>query len=287
MRQAAGSVVVLVLAGLGVGVGRAWAGDPAVEDVVGTWRGRGAWKGCTVAGNAKVVIDVGWKDGAYQVALAGARDDLGAVSLLPQGDGTAIGSRDDLKVVMKAGAPARITLASEGGCTGTLTISRDTTGIAGCDALLALAAVESTCAAAGDSRGAHLDDARGKAAGWKKLRGKAKKAAADQCAADGATLAGALDGNGCLPRTFAIGAGGTGVAACDAYVAGMQRFMMCKNLPIETKQAMQQTTAQMIESFKMMRDPGLPAEARQVAADACKQGLEAVRQSAAAMGCQI
>ena len=94
------------------------ADEPRPEDTVGTWRGRAVWKGCSVAGNAQVVVAVTWQDGVFHADLAGARDDLGDVSLVPRADGTAAGTRDDLKVEMKPGATGqsgKMTLASDAG----------------------------------------------------------------------------------------------------------------------------------------------------------------------------
>ncbi len=279
-------ILALALVLIATGAGIAIAEPPRAEILVGTWRGRAAWKGCTVAGNAKITVGVTWKDGAYQIDLAGARDDLGTVALVPRDDGTAAGTRDDLEVTMKPGASAKITLATDAGCTATLTVARDGSGLAGCDRWMALATVESTCDAAGDARAAHLDDARGKLAGWKKLRGGKRKAADDACAKDAGELAAALGDNGCLP-TVSAGGGLTGVPACDAYVGGVQRYAQCKNVPVEAKQALQQAITQMVEGWKMMREPGMPAEARKAAGDACKQALEALKQAATSVGCAI
>jgi hypothetical protein len=271
VRIAAICVCVCALAGA------ARAGEPRPEDGVGTWRGRATWKGCTVAGAASASIDVTWKDGMFHAALAGARDDLGDVALVPRADGSAIGNHDDLTVTFKPGAPAKLTLTTAAGCNATMTLARDGAGIASCDRLLALATIESTCDA-GDA--SHVTDARGKLAGWKKLRGKARTAAGDQCTKDGDALADALDANGCYPKNGAIS--GTGIAECDAYVAALQRFSQCNVLPVEAKQALQQAMSQMSTTWK-----SLSSEAKQAAADACKQGTEAIRTAATAQGCPI
>lgn len=277
-----GFLAIAVLLGVH---GAALADEPKVEDTVGVWRGRSAWKGCTVTGAAQASVEVTWKDGLYHVALAGARDDLGEVTLAPQADGTTTGAKDDLKVVFKPGASARMTLTSDAGCTATLTLARDGSGIASCDRVLALASVESTCdAAPNDTRGAHLADARGKLAGWKKLRGKPKAAAALACEKDSDALVSSLTQTGCLP---AAGTGGTGVAECDAYVAVLQRYAQCNALPVDAKQALLQAVGQMTDAWKSLRDPSVAPEARKAAADACRQAADALRESAKAQGCPI
>ena len=254
------------------------ADDPKPEDVVGTWRGKATWKDCAVAGGAQGSVEVTWKDGAFHVDLAGARDDLGDVALSPRGDGTLAGARDDLKVTWKVGASAAVTLATDA-CTATLVLARDGSKLAACDRYVALASIEATCDAAGDQRAAHLTAARGKIAGWKKLAGKARKDAEQVCTKDADALAETLTKASCLPPAGRIG---SGVPECDAYIAVMQRFAQCSQLPVQSKQALLQAVSQMGDAWK-----NLPPESRQAAADACKQGADALRQSAAQLGCQI
>lgn len=263
---------------------RAAADEPKPEDTVGTWRGKAIWKGCSVAGKGTVAVDVTFKDGVYQADLAGARDDLGTVSLVPRADGTAAGAANDLKVTWKAG---KLTLATEAGCAATMTLARDASGIASCDRWYALATIESTCDAAGDTRTAHLDDAKGKAATWKKAKGKARTAAGDQCTKDATDLSASLTQNGCLPAAGGAALGGTGVPECDAYIATIQRYAQCPKVPVEAKQAIQQAIGQMAQGWAMLRDPAVSADARKAAADACKQAVDALKQSAAAMGCPL
>jgi hypothetical protein len=273
------AVSVLALAGVS-----AHADEPRPEDTVGRWRGKATWKGCTVTGGPASTVEVTWKDGFFHASLGGVRDDLGDVTLSPQADGTTTGAEHDLEVVFKPGASGRMTLASAGGCTAVVTLARDGSGVAGCDRLLALADVESTCDAAGDARGEHLADARGKLGGWKKLRGKARKAASDACSKDADALTSSLVQQGCLPGAGGVG---TGVPECDAYVAILQRYAQCGALPVEAKQSLQQAVIQMADAWKGLRDPGVAPEARKAAADACKQASDALRQAAVAQGCSL
>jgi hypothetical protein len=273
-----GGVAFLLAVAFGLG-GVARADDAKPEDLVGTWRGKAAWKSCTVDGGAQAAVGVTWKESLFHVDLSGARDDLGDVALSPRGDGTLFGSRDDLKVTWKLGASATLTLVTDAGCKATLTLARDGSKLASCDRLLALSSIEATCDAAGDGRDAHLSAARGKLASWKKLAGKARKDAEQACTKDGDAIAASLAQNGCLP---AGGVAGSGLPECDAYVGAMRRFSQCSQLPVQSKQSIEQALSQMGDTWR-----NLPPEGRQQAAEACKQGTDAIRQAAASMGCQI
>ena len=158
-----------------------------------------------------------------------------------------------------------------------MSLARDGAGIASCDRLLALATIESSCAT---TPVADLSDLRGKLGGWKKLRGKAKTAQADACTKDGDALADALDQNGCFPKGGAVA--GTGIAECDQYMQALERFAQCNTVPVEAKQALQQAMSQMGSTWR-----SLSPEAKKAAADACKQGTDAIRTAAKAQGCPI
>jgi hypothetical protein len=275
-------VKIVALRALGIVGAFAFAGvaradEPRPEDGVGTWRGKASWKGCAVAGAAQVAVDVTWKDGVFHVALGGARDDLGDVALVGKSDGSAAGTRDDLTVTFKPGTPGKLALATDGGCAATMTFARDGSGIAPCDRLLALSTIESSCATTPTS---DANDLRGKLGAWKKLRGKAKATQADACGKDADALADALDQNGCFPKGGAVG--GTGIAECDQYMQALQRFAQCNTVPVEAKQALQQAMSQMGNTWR-----SLSPEAKKAAADACKQGTDAIRSAAKAQGCPI
>ncbi|HTJ47730.1 MAG TPA: hypothetical protein VL463_36790 [Kofleriaceae bacterium] len=273
---------LVVVAGFFVSVVGTAHAEPKAEDTVGTWRGRATWKGCSVSGNAQASVDVTWKDGLYHATLTALRDDLGTVDLAPQGDGTAAGTHDDLKVTFKPGASAKLTLATDAGCIANVSLARDGSGIAACDRVLALASIESQCEAIGDARTADLEKARASVAGWKKLKGKAKKTAGDACTKDADAISAALTQASCLP-----GAGTSGVPECDAYVETLRRYAQCNALPVDTKQALMQAVSQMSDAWKPLHDPNTPPEAKKAAADACKQAIDALRVSAQGQGCQI
>jgi hypothetical protein len=79
----------------------------------------------------------------------------------------------------------------------------------------------------------------------------------------------------------------TGIPECDQYTAVFQSCVACDRLPEQARAASRDSLAAMIEGWKQYRDPNLPEEARRAAGDACRQGTEALRQSAAALGCRL
>ena len=145
--------------------------------------------------------------------------------------------------------------------------------------------VASTCEAAGDDRAAALTAARGRLAGWKKLRGAKKAAAARACGKDADALAATLTTQTCLPSPDAPGS--TGVPECDAYIATLERYVQCAKVPVEAKQAVQQAIPQLLDGWKQLRDPGVAPEVRRATADACRQAAGALRQAAAQTGCTV
>jgi hypothetical protein len=81
--------------------------------------------------------------------------------------------------------------------------------------------------------------------------------------------------------------GPTGVPACDEYLNAFDRYMSCDKIPQQAKDASRQGIAEMKRGWAMLRDPNVPAEARKAASDACREAVDALRQSAAAMGCPL
>jgi hypothetical protein len=79
----------------------------------------------------------------------------------------------------------------------------------------------------------------------------------------------------------------TTVAECDQYLALFERYMTCDKIPDQAKQASRQGIQQMEQAWAMLRDPSIAADAKQAAADACAQAVQALQQSASAMGCSL
>ena len=44
---------------------------------------------------------------------------------------------------------------------------------------------------------------------------------------------------------------------------------------------------QMYQGWQMLKDPNVPKEAKQAAADGCKEATKALKESAKAMGCKL
>ena len=79
--------------------------------------------------------------------------------------------------------------------------------------------------------------------------------------------------------------GSTGAPECDAFVAEMQAFMDCPKAPPEAHAAMEQAMPQMEQAWAILRDPKTPPETRKATIDGCKQGLDAMKQGMASLGC--
>ncbi len=79
--------------------------------------------------------------------------------------------------------------------------------------------------------------------------------------------------------------GPTGIAECDEYLKEAEKFATCDKMPQEARDAQLQA----IEAAKMgwasLRDPGVPREALDAAADACRQSTDALKQAWQAAGC--
>lgn len=81
--------------------------------------------------------------------------------------------------------------------------------------------------------------------------------------------------------------GGTAIPECDAYIATFERYMACDKVPAQARAASGQSLAAMRAGWDEMRDPDVPVEAKVAAANACRQGEEALHDSAAALGCSL
>jgi hypothetical protein len=261
---------------------------PAAEDVVGTWRGAARWKACTFTGAPRVSVEVRRVDRRYQVDLGGAGDGLGTVGLDETIGARLAGTRDDLEVALtwKRGAPT-LSLHTASGCTASAALRRDGTGIADCDAQRALASIAAGCSAMGEGRGEAAARVAEQAAGWKAARGARRTAAAAQCRSDAQTLRTALVRATCLPDPAQAQVAGTGIAECDTYVMTFQRYLRCNQVPVSAKNAGEESMRALIDSWRSLGGPAVPADVKRAAADACMAGTDALRQSATALGCDM
>jgi len=264
-------------------VAPAGADELGAEAAVGIWRGKATWKGCTVAGAARVVFDVSRIDGRYRIGLERVRDGLGAVDLDPDTAGALAGVRDDLEVRLEAKRGAvTLRLKTGAGCVATAKVGRDSTGIPACDDYRALTLIKASCSAMGDGRSGDADATGRQLAGWTKARGARRKDAAAGCAKAAEPLRVVLTAQLCLP---AAGSGPTGLVECDRYFAILGRYLRCDRIPPGSKDATRRSSEAMRAALARLNDPDVPAEARSAADDACRSATESLTTSLAAVGC--
>ncbi len=248
------------------------APDRVIEAWVGTWRGDATWKGCTAPGPEALTLALTWQDGGAALDGAAVFDPLGAL-WLERGDGGALRVvQDDVTIELaparprkgKAARRATLSLRTTSQCTMTARLTRDTTGIAACDDLVALAAAAPGC------DGVTVADAvLADADTWPTLTGKARKAAARACAAAADTVRGDLAAADCLP--LAPGEDPSQIAACAPAWQLAARVSRCTRLPVETQQAAIAGTAQLRRS---LRASAGKASANELAAEMCKAVAE-------------
>jgi hypothetical protein len=80
--------------------------------------------------------------------------------------------------------------------------------------------------------------------------------------------------------------GTTGVKQCDLYLRSVDKFMKCDEVPQQAKDAVYEGVDAMKSGWGSLKDRHVPKEAKKAAADACTQALDALRQSAKALGCK-
>jgi hypothetical protein len=79
----------------------------------------------------------------------------------------------------------------------------------------------------------------------------------------------------------------TSVPECDAYLRAFNEYMRCDKIPEQARESSGQAIQQMVAAFQQLKDPSVPAEAKQQAAQACTQAIDALRQAASALGCTV
>jgi len=81
----------------------------------------------------------------------------------------------------------------------------------------------------------------------------------------------------------------TGVAECDSYLAALEKYMNCANVPQAARDAQKQSADQMRTSWASWAN--MPEDARKVAQDAaktsCTTALTALKQAGTAMNCSV
>jgi len=87
------------------------------------------------------------------------------------------------------------------------------------------------------------------------------------------------------PAPAAGGAAATGLAECDTYVAAMEKYLACDKVPQAARDGAKQGLDAMKGSWGDAAN--MPEEAKKATNDACKQAVDALKQGASAMGCEI
>jgi hypothetical protein len=89
--------------------------------------------------------------------------------------------------------------------------------------------------------------------------------------------------------TPAASADTSGVAECDAYMAAVEKYLKCANVPQAARDAQAQASKQMKASWASWAS--LPPDAKKMAQDtaktSCTQALAALKQAASATGCPV
>ncbi|MCA9674949.1 MAG: hypothetical protein KC464_07945, partial [Myxococcales bacterium] len=257
------------------------------ERWLGTWTGKATWKGCTAEVHDDVALAIApGAAGALTVDGDVLMDGLGAIDLAAGLDALSA-PRADLSLTLtwtKRGA--KLAVKTESGCAGKATLQRVGTGDAGCDALVALATLKSSCSQftteAGPWQPGELTDGWD---GWKQLKGKARKARVATCKTEVATLRDELGQAQCNLGSGALTVFTTGLPDCDRYLQVIERYLQCPKVPQAARDAARQGIDAMKQGWADMS--GVPDEARRAANDACRQAVDAVRQGASAMGCSL
>ena len=99
----------------------------------------------------------------------------------------------------------------------------------------------------------------------------------------GAYGGGAYGGQAYTPRHYDTPA--LAKAECDLYVQKMEALEKCPKMPPEAVQAMHDAIEQMKQAWANWDQ--MPVEQSDATGDACRQGVDALKQGAEAMGCTI
>lgn len=92
-----------------------------------------------------------------------------------------------------------------------------------------------------------------------------------------------------LVFAFPDGFGGprsvSGIPACDEYIALMERYVRCDQVPHSMRDSTRDSIRDMAAAWKSMA--GMDAETRRMAGDACREAVDSIRQAADSLGCRI
>jgi hypothetical protein len=77
----------------------------------------------------------------------------------------------------------------------------------------------------------------------------------------------------------------SGIPECDEYIALMERYVMCDQIPHSMRDSTRDSIRDMTDAWKSMA--GMDDETRRMAGDACRQAVTSIRSAADSMGCRI
>jgi hypothetical protein len=77
----------------------------------------------------------------------------------------------------------------------------------------------------------------------------------------------------------------SGIPECDEYIALMERYVMCDQIPHSMRDSTRDSIRDMTDAWRSMAT--MDAETRRMAGDACRQALTSIRQAADSMGCHL
>lgn len=77
----------------------------------------------------------------------------------------------------------------------------------------------------------------------------------------------------------------SGIPECDEYIALMERYVMCDQIPHSMRDSTRDSIRDMTDAWRSMA--AMDDETRRMAGDACRQALTSIRQAADSMGCHL
>lgn len=227
--------VVMGFAAAGAIAQTAPASQPTLAEAwVGTWTGKVTWKECSLETGAALTLPIQALNSTLTSDGDLLYEGLGAVIWSPSGANLVV-SREGVELSLapaKKGA-VKLRMTTQSGCLATATLKRATSGMPSCDAVRALATVKSTCDGLDEAtRDDELEAVDGAWKGWKKLKGKKKKAQAKRCTAQ-------LSGLRTDTASCAVVGGGAIIAggACGRMLAMYTAFANCSALPAEARKS--------------------------------------------------
>jgi len=222
-------VASLVAAGVAVSIARSGAAPErdttSWADWAGSYRGALRWSGCSLPGAKSAAVALAFVDGVASIDLAAVRPAMSSLTLVSDDHGWSA-RQGDLAVAITRPKHDTIDLALDldTGCTMRGRLTRASSNIAACDALVGWARIEASCSKLSSPP---LEDvAKLTATKW-------KPAEASRCTARAATIERELIDAGCAPHPDPL----IGVRARDcvelSQLAGT--LSRCGNLPQEIK----------------------------------------------------